>query len=448
MLTGLRNGAEHGRGARAAAARARASPSATTRSAARSPPARRSSRGPASPARPTRSATGRVELTVPLHARRAAAALQPYDPANPPSDVANTTTDQGKTVPFIVRQERGDARPRRVPHRRALPARQAVAAVGASAGLQQQARHLPRVQLRHRVRAGGRARRAERDGARARLRHDVARAQQRRPQLQHRHPGRVDDHDQGARGRALRRRSGTRSAAAARAARSPSSRWPTPTPASTRASRPPCSFTDAWSSAMHYVDYAAAAPLLREPRRSGRPASPGRPSEIAAVEGHPNPLNAVTFTTAIPFERRAQPQLPGRPRGAGLRRATPTRNGVRCTLQDYMVNIFGRRASDGFAQRPFDNVGIEYGRKALDDRGDHARPVRRPQRQGSAAGTSTTTLGPARGRGRPPGARAASTAAARSTRATTSTRWRSSTCAAPTPARSTTSTGPTRCARA
>ncbi len=34
-------------------------------------------------------------------------ALQPYDPANPPSDVANTTTDQGKTVPFIVRQERG-----------------------------------------------------------------------------------------------------------------------------------------------------------------------------------------------------------------------------------------------------------------------------------------------------------------------------------------------------
>jgi hypothetical protein len=30
-----------------------------------------------------------------------------------------------------------------------------------------------------------------------------------------------------------------------------------------------------------------------------------------------------------------------------------------------MVNIFGRRARDGFAQRPFDNVGIEYGRRAL-----------------------------------------------------------------------------------
>src|SRR4051794_12734550 len=33
--------------------------------------------------------------------------LQPYDPKNPPSDVASTTTDQGVTVPFIVRQELG-----------------------------------------------------------------------------------------------------------------------------------------------------------------------------------------------------------------------------------------------------------------------------------------------------------------------------------------------------
>jgi hypothetical protein len=33
--------------------------------------------------------------------------LQPYDPANPPTDVATTTTDQGITLPFIVRQELG-----------------------------------------------------------------------------------------------------------------------------------------------------------------------------------------------------------------------------------------------------------------------------------------------------------------------------------------------------
>src|SRR4051795_5501528 len=33
--------------------------------------------------------------------------LQPYDPQSPPSDVATTTTDQGVTVPFIVRPDLG-----------------------------------------------------------------------------------------------------------------------------------------------------------------------------------------------------------------------------------------------------------------------------------------------------------------------------------------------------
>src|SRR5439155_1228788 len=32
---------------------------------------------------------------------------QPYDPNNPPSNVGTTTTDQGKTVPYIVRRESG-----------------------------------------------------------------------------------------------------------------------------------------------------------------------------------------------------------------------------------------------------------------------------------------------------------------------------------------------------
>jgi hypothetical protein len=35
------------------------------------------------------------------------AGLQAYDPQSPPTDVANTTTDGGVTVPFIIRQERG-----------------------------------------------------------------------------------------------------------------------------------------------------------------------------------------------------------------------------------------------------------------------------------------------------------------------------------------------------
>src|SRR5262249_50820720 len=35
------------------------------------------------------------------------AGFRPYDPADPPADVAGTTTDQGVTVPYVVRVETG-----------------------------------------------------------------------------------------------------------------------------------------------------------------------------------------------------------------------------------------------------------------------------------------------------------------------------------------------------
>lgn len=41
-------------------------------------------------------------------------------------------------------------------------------------------------------------------------------------------------------------------------------------------------------------------------------------------------------------------------------------DGVRCTLQDYMASVVGRRAVDGFANRSYDNVGIQYGLRALE----------------------------------------------------------------------------------
>jgi hypothetical protein len=40
------------------------------------------------------------------------------------------------------------------------------------------------------------------------------------------------------------------------------------------------------------------------------------------------------------------------------------RKGVKCTLQDYMVNVFGKR-KNGFANRPFGNDGIQYGLQGL-----------------------------------------------------------------------------------
>jgi hypothetical protein len=40
-------------------------------------------------------------------------------------------------------------------------------------------------------------------------------------------------------------------------------------------------------------------------------------------------------------------------------------NGGRCTLQDYMVSVMGRSAVTGFAYRPYGNVGVQYGLAAL-----------------------------------------------------------------------------------
>ena len=48
-------------------------------------------------------------------------------------------------------------------------------------------------------------------------------------------------------------------------------------------------------------------------------------------------------------------------------RYDPTTNpgGVRCDLYDHAINIWGRDPQTGFARRPLDNVGIQYGLKAL-----------------------------------------------------------------------------------
>ena len=43
-------------------------------------------------------------------------------------------------------------------------------------------------------------------------------------------------------------------------------------------------------------------------------------------------------------------------------------HGVRCTVQDYMASIFGLRPTDGFANYPYDNTGVQYGLTALNSR--------------------------------------------------------------------------------
>jgi uncharacterized tannase-like protein DUF6351 len=125
---------------------------------------------------------------------------------------------------------------------------------------------------------------------------------------------------------------------------------------------PQCSFTDAWSSAMEYVDYTILLDYFEHPSKWGTGIA-WTPTALQQVFDHPNIVNPISFTTVIPNSAnpsRACPDVPD------SRVYDPKTNphGVKCTLQDYMVNVFGKR-KDGFANRPFGNDGIQYGLQGL-----------------------------------------------------------------------------------
>jgi hypothetical protein len=126
---------------------------------------------------------------------------------------------------------------------------------------------------------------------------------------------------------------------------------------------PQCSFTDAWSSAMEYVDYDMLLRYWKTPTRWDT-GDVWTPVQMDAVIDHPNVANPISFTTAIPNGGNPSRSCPDVP-AAQVYNAKTNPHGVRCTLQDYTVNVFGRRASDGFANRAFDNTGIQYGLSGL-----------------------------------------------------------------------------------
>ena len=125
---------------------------------------------------------------------------------------------------------------------------------------------------------------------------------------------------------------------------------------------PQCSFTDVWSSAMQYEEYYFGLQFIENPMRWG-PGVVYDPVAISAFFDHPNVANPITFTTVIPNSGEPTRSCTGVPDEQVYDENTNP-EGVRCTLQDYMVNAFGRD-EQGFARRPFDNVGIQYGIKGL-----------------------------------------------------------------------------------
>jgi hypothetical protein len=125
---------------------------------------------------------------------------------------------------------------------------------------------------------------------------------------------------------------------------------------------PQCSFTDAWSSAMQYVDYLGLLRYFEDPG-GWAPGVVWDPVSIAEVLDHPNPANPLTFTTVIANSGDPSRSCPGVPDDQVYDPASNP-EGVKCTLQDYMRNVFGLR-DDGFANRAIGNTGIQYGLEGL-----------------------------------------------------------------------------------
>ena len=129
---------------------------------------------------------------------------------------------------------------------------------------------------------------------------------------------------------------------------------------------PQCSFPDAWSTGQQLAGYNLIRRYVENPAKWG-PGIAWTPLEIAAIEGHPNHANSIILDSLY-FTALGDPTNPC----AGVEdpeRYDPNTNpkGVRCTLADYMINVLGPRPGDGFAGRPLDDVGVEFGLQALRD---------------------------------------------------------------------------------
>lgn len=75
----------------------------------------------------------------------------------------------------------------------------------------------------------------------------------------------------------------------------------------------------------------------------------GNIPNMSGSAGRLDPL--VSFPAGVPVEQRYNPVT------------NPT--GARATVWDHTINVYGKTAAEGFALRPIDNVGIQYGLQAL-----------------------------------------------------------------------------------
>ncbi len=137
---------------------------------------------------------------------------------------------------------------------------------------------------------------------------------------------------------------------------------------------PTCSFPDAWSSATQVFDYHMLNHYFADKEEWGSGIS-WSPAEEAAVEGTPGTENSLVSDAGFFGAIMPSNPCPGTNEET-LYNPISNPGGVRCSIADLAINVFGARAESewgpeekaldrGFAGIPVSNVGVQYGLAAL-----------------------------------------------------------------------------------
>ncbi len=307
--------------------------------------------------------------------------FQPYDPANPPSDVATTRTDNGHTVPFIVRVETGylDRDQYQIavlfqpgkPWSATAPQPQfdhkLLIHHGASCGADHQTGSAPGVTNGEAEQALGlgfatMSHALDNAGHNCNLASEAESVIMTKEHL-------IDHYG------TVRYTIGTGCSGGSLAEQWIANAYP----GTYQGIMPACSFPDAWSTATQFLDYHQTLRYFKNPSLWGTGVT-WTPQQQAAVEGGPDGVANAQVSDAAQFHV----VIPTDP-CAGItaqQRYEPTTNpgGVRCTIQDAAINVLGPRPKwawtpqekqigHGFADVPVDNVGVQYGLHVLQQGG-------------------------------------------------------------------------------
>jgi hypothetical protein len=131
-----------------------------------------------------------------------------------------------------------------------------------------------------------------------------------------------------------------------------------------------CAYPDVLTAGAQFADYHLLRRYFEDPARL----LTWPPAQWGLVYGRPDPVNAIVADEGL-FKSATNPIGNCVPEEQAYRPETNP-GGARCSILDYMVNMLGprppavwsdmeRRAGRGFAGQPFGNDGIQYGLEAL-----------------------------------------------------------------------------------